>query len=71
MKTQKNNYTNLDIAKFICALLVVVIHTDPLADVANEMNFFLVNILARVAVPLFLLCQGSFFLAQCNMRIAD
>ena len=60
MKTQKNSYTNLDIAKFICALLVVVIHTDPLADVAKEMNFFLVNILARVAVPLFFVMSGFF-----------
>ena len=60
MKTKRINYTNLDVAKFICALLVVVIHTDPLADVAKEMNFFLVNILARVAVPLFFVMSGFF-----------
>lgn len=60
MKTQKNNYTNLDIAKFVCALLVVMIHAEPLADTASEMNFFLVKILARVAVPLFFVMSGFF-----------
>lgn len=54
----RKNYTNLDLAKFVCALLVVMIHTEPLADCAPEINFFFVNILARVAVPLFFVISG-------------
>ena len=56
----RRNYTNLDLAKFVCGLLVVIIHTEPLADCAPEINFFFVNILARVAVPLFFVMSGFF-----------
>ncbi len=29
---EKKNYSAIDVAKFICALLVVCIHTQPLGD---------------------------------------
>ena len=35
------NYTNLDVAKFVCALLVVFIHTDPLRGVSEIAGFYL------------------------------
>ena len=46
-------YPNLDLAKFVCALLVVVIHTSPLENTAELAHFYLNNVFARVAVPLF------------------
>lgn len=58
MLIQKKNYQNLDIAKFICSLLVVMIHTAPFEKSAPELNFFLVNVLARIAVPLFYIMSG-------------
>lgn len=50
----------IDIFKFIAAILVVTIHTDPLLETSETANFFLVHIIARVAVPFFIVCTGFF-----------
>ena len=54
-------YPNLDLAKFVCALLVVVIHTSPLENTAELAHFYLNNVFARVAVPLFFAASGFLF----------
>ena len=48
---EKVYYKAIDYVKVICAILVVCIHTGPLLSVNEEMNFFLVQVLARMAVP--------------------
>lgn len=63
------NYTNLDVAKFVCALLVVFIHTDPLRGVSEIAGFYLKDVLARVAVPLFLRYPVSCFFADWNIEM--
>lgn len=55
------HYTNLDVAKFVCALLVVFIHTDPLRGVSEIAGFYLKDVLARIAVPLFFAISGFLF----------
>lgn len=64
MKTQKSNYTNLDIAKFVCALLVVMIHASPVAGASEWVQFYGVNVLARIAVPLFFGMSGYLFFGR-------
>lgn len=55
------NYPNLDLAKFVCALLVIVIHTNPLQTVSKLSHFYLCDVLARVAVPVFFAISGFLF----------
>lgn len=55
--TPRISYTNLDIAKFICSLLVVMIHTAPFVDYPIA-HFYTVNVVARTAVPLFFAVSG-------------
>ena len=43
------------------ALLVVCIHTFPFADISGTMNFIVVSIIARVAVPFFFIASAFFF----------
>lgn len=50
----------VDIVKLIAAVLVITIHTDPLLDLSASANFVLVHIIARVAVPFFIVCTGFF-----------
>jgi serine/alanine racemase len=57
-------YIAIDLAKFLCSLLVVVIHTSPLKDVSEPACFVLDNILARVAVPLFFAISGFLFFGK-------
>mgnify|MGYP001069472052 CR=1 FL=1 len=59
MRTRRN-YGGLDIFRIFAALLVVAIHTSPLAVISEGGDFFLTRILARVAVPFFLMVTGHF-----------
>lgn len=57
----KKVYHAIDIAKFVSALLVVCIHTFPFMDLSETMNFVVVSIVARVAVPFFFIVSAFFF----------
>ncbi len=53
----------LDGFRIVAALLVVAIHTSPLAGWSSEADFFLTRVLARVAVPFFFMITGQFVVA--------
>ena len=59
-----NNTGGLDRFRLAGALLVVAIHTSPLTFISAEADFFLTRILARVAVPFFLMVTGQFVLPR-------
>lgn len=61
---QKKTYCALDIAKFMSAFLVICIHIGPLLDINETANFVLVQIIARIAVPLFFIISGYLFFAK-------
>lgn len=61
MLQKQRQYYGLDVAKFISALLVISIHTAPFIQVNETANFILVQIVARLAVPLFFLISGFLF----------
>lgn len=58
---QKRGYPNLDAAKFLCALLIVIIHTSPLQNVSAVAHFYVNDVITRVAVPLFFAMSGFLF----------
>lgn len=60
----KTVYTGLDGFRLIAALLVVAIHTSPLAVVNGTADFMLTRIVARVAVPFFFMASGFFLFSQ-------
>ncbi len=51
---------SVDIAKFLCAIFVVGIHTRPLSGMSEIADFVLCDILFRVAVPFFAVCTGYY-----------
>lgn len=61
----KETYTGgLDRFRLTAALLVAAIHTSPLTCVSPEADFFFTRVLARVAVPFFLMVTGQFVLPR-------
>lgn len=50
--------------RLAAALLVVAIHTSPLTSINSEADFFLTRVLARIAVPFFLMVTGHFILSD-------
>lgn len=53
----------LDFFRIIAAVLVIANHTSPLASFSADADFFLARILARLAVPFFLMVTGQFILS--------
>ena len=59
------NFNSFDLAKFVCAILVVMIHIEPFGvqktnNIFSNINFFLQDGLCRIAVPLFFIFSGFF-----------
>ncbi len=59
---EKKNYGGLDYFKIIAAFLVMMIHTSPLSSFNADADFLLARVIARVAVPFFLMVTGFFIL---------
>lgn len=64
----KQNYGGLDRFRIAAALLVVAIHTSPLAYLNEDADFFLTRILARVAVPFFFMVTGQFVVSAFDTK---
>ncbi len=63
---KNENYTGIDYSRFIAALLVIAIHTSPLASFSQTGDFIITRIIARVAVPFFLMTSGFFLISRNN-----
>lgn len=61
-------YGGIDYFRMIAALLVVAIHTSPLASINETADFILVRIIARVAVPFFFMTTGYFLFSDSGDR---
>ena len=53
------NYT-VDLFKFISSILIIGIHTNLFVDINDTLNFAVVDIICRLAVPFFAVCSGYF-----------
>ncbi len=62
MRKQKE-YPGIDYFRMIAAVMIVMIHTSPLASLSGTGDFLLTRVLARTAVPFFFMTSG-FFLFQ-------
>ncbi|MEF9967171.1 MAG: acyltransferase [Longicatena sp.] len=65
---ERKKYYAIDIAKFMSAFFVICIHTGPLLDISREANFVLVQILSRIAVPLFFIISGFLFFQKIDLH---
>ena len=70
--TKNITYNAFDVAKFICSILVVMIHVPPFGQQANVnffsyLNFGLSQCLCRIAVPLFFIFNGFFLYRKTSL----
>lgn len=68
---QSSNYNGIDLIKFICSILVFVIHIPPLQnetfDLANYFNYGLQHYLCRIAVPFYFVVSGFFLFRKMDV----
>lgn len=62
--SEGKKYGGLDRFRMIAAILVIAIHTSPLASFSGNADFFLTRILARIAVPFFFMVTGQFIMTD-------
>ncbi len=64
----KRQFAGIDRFRLIAAVLVVTVHTWPLADISAAGDFILTRILARTAVPFFFMASGFFLFPETGGR---
>lgn len=72
--SDSQNYNGIDLIKLICSFLVCVVHIPPFAESfspGNEINFWLQNCLARIAVPFFFTASGFLFFRKGGLYNAE
>lgn len=60
---QRLYYPNLNILKYVCAVLIVILHLRPFLGYSSKLDLAFNNILSRICVPVFFLITG-YFVAQ-------
>ncbi len=58
------SYMGIDYFRFIAAFLIIAIHTSPLSTYSQTGDFILTRIIARIAVPFFLMTSGFFLISR-------
>ena len=74
MQNNKIQYNNIDLFKFIFAIVVVMIHTTPFMDISESASWFFSNTVANLAVPFFFVTSGFLLfgkLANCGSDRRD
>ncbi len=64
MMNKKNGYAGIDYFRMPAALLVIAIHTSPLAVISETGDFILTRAAARTAVPFFFMTSGFFLISR-------
>ncbi len=67
----QKQFAGVDIIKFICAILVVIIHVAPFTDSNPELAFFLKQYVGRIAVPFFFISNGFFCFKKLDEKNLD
>jgi len=63
---ERTTYNSLDLGKFICAILIILLHTAPFASYSSVLTYGFRNIISVVAVPFFFMTSGFLFFAKAN-----
>ena len=71
----KKNYNGIDLIKFLCAIMVFIIHIPPfqgeVSEFAKDVNFGLQHVACRVAVPFYFVSSGFFLFKKMPVNKLD
>lgn len=59
-KRNKVNYQNLDILKYLSAILIMILHLRPFINFSDQLDLAFNNIITRICVPIFFIITGYF-----------
>lgn len=69
-KTDLRN-NSIDIFRYVCAILVVAVHTTPFIEINEQLAYLFETILPRVAVPFFFAIAGYYYIVKITEEKVD
>lgn len=57
-----NRNRSVDIFRYICAIMVVAIHTHPFEELNGSLSFVFTGVIPRIAVPFFFVTAGYYYI---------
>lgn len=67
LMTTRKSFDSFDLTKWICSLMVIIIHTRPFKN--NPIfDFYVTDVLCRIAVPLFFAMSGYLFFRRITFK---
>lgn len=60
MNKCRNN--SIDVFRYVCAIMVVAIHTCPFEDISRELGYVFSQVVPRIAVPFFFCVAGYYYI---------
>ena len=67
------NYNGIDLVKFICSYLVVIIHTAPLSSYfmtyGDLLHIYIIQYFCRLAVPFFFVASGFLLFRKTDLIV--
>lgn len=70
-REEKVRNNSIDIFRYICAILVVSIHTHPFEEINVNLSYFFVQIIPRIAVPFFFAISGYYYIKKITQEGVD
>ena len=64
--SERKQYKSLDVAKFVSAVLIIILHTAPFGSYSKALTFGFRNIITVVAVPFFFFVSGFLAFGKLN-----
>ncbi|HOD02334.1 MAG: Serine/alanine racemase [Firmicutes bacterium ADurb.Bin300] len=64
LQSKKKPYKAIDVAKLLAATLIIMLHTEPFADISPQLQWYLRSVVAIVAVPFFFIASGFLLFAS-------
>lgn len=62
--SERKQFGALDLAKFVAAILIIVLHTNPFGSYSGVISYGLRSIVTVVAVPFFFITSGYLFFSK-------
>lgn len=64
MQNIKGRYPSIDIFRYVCAVLVIAIHTRPFNEINTTLSYLASDVIPRIGVPFFFITSGYFYIRR-------
>lgn len=64
MESVKGRNPSIDVFRYVCAVLVIAIHTGPFEEINPTLGYIATDVIPRIGVPFFFIVSGYFYIRK-------